>query len=101
MRTNMPASSMTFVAGSVASSAIVNVMLLGVPNAAPAVGFDSVRVMVSGPSTNESWLIRIVTGLDDSPALKLKVPSAAVKSHFGDATPFAVEHGTPVSAFVA
>src|SRR6476620_2826541 len=101
MRTNMFASSMMFVGGSVASSAITTLMLDGVANAAPAVGLDSVTVMVSGPSTNESWLIRIVIGLLVSPAAKLKVPSAAVKSHFGEATPFAVEHGTPASALVA
>ena len=36
-------------------------------------------------------------GLLVSPAAKFKVPSAAVKSHFGEATPLAVEHGTPAS----
>src|SRR5580765_7157173 len=101
MRTNMFGSSMMFVAGSLASSAIVTDMLLGVPNAALLVGLDNVSVIVSGPSTNESWLIRMVIGLLVSPAAKFKVPSAAVKSHLGEATPFAVEHGTPESLFVA
>jgi hypothetical protein len=76
-------------------------MLAGVPKAEPPVGFDNVRVIVSGPSMNESWLIRIVIGLLVSPTAKVKVPSAAVKSHFGEATPFAVEQGTPASALVA
>ena len=97
----MPASSMIFVGGSVASSAMVTDMLLGVPNAALLVGLDSVSVMVSGPSTKESRLSRMVNGLLVSPAAKFNVPSAAVKSHFGEATPFAVEHGKPLSAFVA
>ena len=101
MRTNMFASSMMLVGGSVASSVIVTDMLDGVPNAAPPVGLDRVKVIASGPSTNESWLSRIVMGLLVSPAAKFKVPSAAVKSHFGDAKPLAVEHGKPESPFVA
>ena len=48
--------------------------------------------------SSEGW---IVIGLLVSPAAKFSVPNAAVKSHFGEAMPFAVEHGTPESPFVA
>ena len=83
------------------SSAMVTAMVTGVLKAAKFVGADSVKVIPSGPSTYESWLIRIVIGLLDSPAAKLSVPRAAVKSHLGEAIPFAVEHGRPESPLVA
>src|SRR5256885_3764816 len=97
----MPASSMIFVGGSVTSSAIVTDIVAGAPRAAKFVGIESVSVIFSGPSTKESWLIRIVIVLLVSPAAKFNVPNAAIKSHFGDATPFAVEHGKPESPLVA
>src|SRR5882724_2477963 len=101
MRTNIFASSMTLVVVSGTSSDMVIPMLAGVANAAPDWGFVSVIVIVSGPSMKESWPIRMLIVLLISPAAKFSVPTTAVKSHLGEATPEALAHGNPLSALVA
>src|SRR5436190_19097351 len=90
----MAASSMGLPAGSVKSSLMVIVAVEGVPKAAPDVAFDRVRVKVSGPSTKLSCEISKGIVLVVSPATNISVPNASVKSHFAEAFPFGVEHGT-------
>src|SRR5215831_12296089 len=99
MRTKLLESSLAFVDPcEVSSSTIVRIAVasLGDWKAAPPVGLESVRLVVSLPSSQLSCVISTVKVLVLSPALNRSVPAVVVKSQRGEATPFAVEHGTKV-----
>src|ERR1043166_5042003 len=92
---------MALVDGEVTSSStIVRIALesLGCWKAAPPVGFDNVSSIVSLPSSHRSCEMSTLKVLLVSPAANRSVPRVVVKSHRGEATPLAFEHGKTVIA---